>query len=345
MSENIYKRGAVWWCRYQVDGEEFRESLRTGDREIALKRAKEKRKRAVAKSVGDGQMPFEDALIEWSASLEEDETVSATTAERYLCSFRQIDHHLKGKFVDEIDTPLVKTIVKERRDGGISNATVKRDLTALSQFIEYCVDEGWRDEADGNPALSRAKKTRERRSPIVLPTEADIELVIAKAPGNFAHLIRSAWYTGCRQRELVGAERPRLDHRRKQLTVIGKRNKLRTVSLWRAGAYETMKSIIPFVGSPWLFHHDGEPYRSVASRFRTLVLAVQESAQKAGTEFRPFRFHDLRHRYAVDALKSGRSIYTVQQDLGHRSVKTTEIYLAYLTPEEAEAAQKAAHGA
>ncbi|MGB1230598.1 MAG: tyrosine-type recombinase/integrase, partial [Holosporaceae bacterium] len=53
----------------------------------------------------------------------------------------------------------------------------------------------------------------------------------------------------------------------------------------------------------------------------------------------PFRFHDLRHRYAVDYLKNGGSIYTLKGLLGHTSVKTTEGYLAYLTPEEAEAAK------
>ena len=50
--------------------------------------------------------------------------------------------------------------------------------------------------------------------------------------------------------------------------------------------------------------------------------------------FRGVRFHDLRHRHAVDWLKSGRSIYDLQKRLGHTSVKTTEIYCAYLTGEE-----------
>ena len=53
----------------------------------------------------------------------------------------------------------------------------------------------------------------------------------------------------------------------------------------------------------------------------------------------PFRFHDLRHRYAVDYLKAGGSIYDLQQHLGHSSVKTTEIYLDYLSPAETRAAK------
>ena len=58
-----------------------------------------------------------------------------------------------------------------------------------------------------------------------------------------------------------------------------------------------------------------------------------------GVEFRRFRFHHLRHRHAVDWLKSGRDIYSLQGRLGHTSIKTTEMYLAYLTPEEIQAAK------
>jgi integrase/recombinase XerD len=47
-----------------------------------------------------------------------------------------------------------------------------------------------------------------------------------------------------------------------------------------------------------------------------------------------FTFHQLRHLHAVEWLKSGRSIYDLQKRLGHRSIKTTEIYLEFLTPEE-----------
>jgi integrase/recombinase XerD len=43
----------------------------------------------------------------------------------------------------------------------------------------------------------------------------------------------------------------------------------------------------------------------------------------------------LRHLHAVEWLRSGRSIYELQHRLGHSSIKTTEMYLKYLTPEEA----------
>ena len=40
-------------------------------------------------------------------------------------------------------------------------------------------------------------------------------------------------------------------------------------------------------------------------------------------------------------LKSGRSIYDLQHRLGHEPIKTTEIYLKFLTPEEQRAVKYA----
>jgi integrase/recombinase XerD len=64
----------------------------------------------------------------------------------------------------------------------------------------------------------------------------------------------------------------------------------------------------------------------------------RDAGEKQAQDFRLFRFHDLRHLHAVNWVKSGRSIYVLQQRLGHTSVKTTEIYLQFLTPEEKQAA-------
>ena len=69
------------------------------------------------------------------------------------------------------------------------------------------------------------------------------------------------------------------------------------------------------------------------------MAAVGKTAQRDGTEFRRFRFDDLRHRFAVDYLGNGGSIYDLQRHLGHSSIKVTEIYLAHLTPEQERSAR------
>ena len=331
---NTFWRGALLWGRTKIKGRDIKWSLRTDDPDIARLRVKAERDRQVAGAYyGDDRKRFDEVLAAW-AERHIAHHVAANTAKRYAGSLGQLGPFLEDLFLDEIDKAKVIEIVNGRRAAGASTATIRRDLTALSSVIEYAIDQDWREE-DDNPALSRLKRLKERRDPIVLPEPAHIEAVISRAPGMLAAMARAAWLTGCRLDELASAERIKLDHSRRQLTVRGKGNKVRVIDLEYAGCYEILRALPARRGCRWLFwHDDGEPYRNVSSRFAFIVAAERKAAKQARREFRPFRFHDLRHRHAVDWLRSGRSIYDLQQRLGHESVKTTEIYLKFLTPEE-----------
>lgn len=331
-----YWRGSVLWARAGVAGREYRWSLRTGNVGIAARRREAGLAKLIAEShYGEIAVTYEDAFVAWARHLVGH--VAPATATRYAVSLGRIEHHLRGRDIRAIDRGLIAAIVAERREAGVTTATIRRDLGALSSLLGFAEDEGWRE---GNPALERIRRLKERRDPIVLPSPADVAAVEALLPGNLRLLAETARLTGCRQSELVTALRGRVDHQRRQLTVIGKGNRLRVVDLSDA-AWAVIARVPVALRCKWLFWHgDGLPYRNVASRFAGYVRAAQKAAQQEGRPFRPFRFHDLRHLYAVEWLKSGGSIYDLQQHLGHRSIKTTEIYLAYLTPAEAAAAKR-----
>jgi integrase/recombinase XerD len=265
-------------------------------------------------------------------------------------------------------TKLIGRIVASRRDVPyvprgkkkpikVTIATVKRDLTALSSVFDFCIDETWMATNPAhdwlNPGHRRKSRIQERRDPIVLPESAHIQMVIDNATGLFAEMIRAALKTGARLDELGNGQRQHFDRPRAQLAVIGKRNKLRVIDLQDAGedfGLEIFSRLPATMETKALFWHrlpegkqiDGQPsaqaYRQISSNFRRVVAATAAQARKQAQDFRPFRFHDLRHVHAVNWLKSGRSIYILKERLGHTSVKTTEIYLAFLTPEEKRAA-------
>lgn len=54
--------------------------------------------------------------------------------------------------------------------------------------------------------------------------------------------------------------------------------------------------------------------------------------------FAPFRFHDLRHLFAVEALRGGMGVYALSHHMGHSSVGVTEIYLTFLSGEQTQRA-------
>jgi integrase/recombinase XerD len=153
-------------------------------------------------------------------------------------------------------------------------------------------------------------------------------------------IIEAAIRTGARQEELLSARREQVDHERRQLTLFGKRGKVRVIDLEPFDGYELFQSLPVYMGKPSLFwHSEGQNYRTFASQFLKIVVATGKWAAANGVEFRRFRFHDLRHLHAVEWLKSGRSIYDLQRRLGHTSVKTTEGYCIYLTAEEERVAK------
>ena len=157
--------------------------------------------------------------------------------------------------------------------------------------------------------------------------------------------MRAALVTGAREDELARAKSIDVDHGRKQLTMVGKRNKLRVIDLTPFDGYQFLTALPAYVGKPHLFwDHQGAPYTSFAPTFNKLMNPVEGWAKANGVEFRRFPFHHLRHRHAVDWLKSGRDIDSLQGRLRHTSVKTTEMYLAYLTPEETRRRQSGPRG-
>ncbi len=324
-SDNLYKRDGVWYARIQVQGRDIRRSLRTASRAEAKKRlATVLEQVSHFRSYGEARHRWKDAVVEWANSKPE---ISAGTMKRYLVSLGQVRGILDDLHVDEIT---VRTIAQIARRPGASNATRRRDITAVSVVLRWCAAQGWRED---NPARSWDRSViKERRDPIVLPTEADIAAVVAAAPGNFAQMIRFAQYTGMREEECASLEWAQIDQRRNAVNLTRtKTNRARSVSLDDRAA-GTLVGTATRLGSPFVFWHGaGNRYLNVSSRFAAIVKR---------TNARRFRFHDLRHWYAVDYLRSRRgSIYTLQQQLGHTSIRTTEMYLAYLTPDEQRAAK------
>lgn len=346
MPKNLYTRNGIYWARFKVNGVEYRESLRTRSERVAERNLKAlvDEIRAKAHFGIEGPKGWAEAVVAWSA----DPTAvrSASTRKRYLVSLRQLRPLLDGKTLADIDTRLVKTIVRARAGQGATNATIRRDLTAMSSVIEHAIDEEWMDT---NPTLAiRRKRLKESRDPIVLPIAAEIKMMVAASPARFGDAIEFARETGMREEEIFGLRRASI--KRDAITFVGKRNKMRTIPL-TPKARQIVERQVPFITSDYVFWHgDGQRWSSPASRFGDIRRRVARKAAQAGQEFRGFRFHDLRHLYAVEFLRQRRgSLYDLQQLLGHDSIKTTEEYLRFLTPDEVKVAmhvvaQKAARG-
>lgn len=331
--QNLYKRAEVWWLRATIRGVEYRESLRTGDLKTARK-ARNARIEQIKACVWRGERKWSwlEAVTEWASHAKDQ--ISPNTAKRYAVSL-QLALPTFGKLdIHEIDGKAIADFMLMRRRRGATTATIRRDLTALSRVLEYAEAMGWRE---GNPTLSKRRILKERRDPISLPRHEDVETMISASSPRFGALIRAAWLTGCRQNELVTAKWSGFNEQAATLEVLGKGNKRRIISLSPA-ALSHIRMVQHTMGSELIFcREDGQAFLQAASDFTQIRRTVVEQAHKNGQKFVRFRFHDLRHLFAVESLQSGAlSIYGLSKHLGHTSVKTTEIYLEFLSPGEAD---------
>ena len=140
--------------------------------------------------------------------------------------------------------------------------------------------------------------------------------------------------TGARKRELLDAQWQDFDINRRTWRIpISKSGKARFVPL-SDGALAVLASIPRLPGCPWAFANPdtAKPYVSIYYAWNTARL-------QAGLA--DVRMHDLRHSFASLLINSGRTLYEVQQILGHTQIKTTQRY-AHLSQDTLLAAANSA---
>jgi integrase/recombinase XerD len=320
MSEtNMYAVRGQWYLRIEIGGKKYRESLHT-DNVREARRLRDARLKVIEAQARHGAVEWAKAVVAWAEHAKGQ--ISDRTMARYLGSLKSCEPYLIGRMVSAIDGAVIRSLVAARRRV-VEIATVRRDLTAISRVLAYAQSIGWRE---GNPALDAFRTLRERRDPIVLPDDGSIDSVLSRCSPALRNLAIAARLTGARQAELTALKWPQFNEAAGTLEILkgkGSRRRVITLSLAArdhiAKLPRTSESILPSSEGGW---------KSPSPAF---AKAVKRAAPRVA-----FRFHDLRHLYAVETLRAGVSIYRVSQHLGHTSVATTEIYLAHLTPEEAE---------
>jgi len=342
MSKNLYQRGEIWWARFKVRGVCYRRSLLTRSRAVA-----EKRLKALRQSIEDeavfgiaGPVSWPDAVVAWHETIAAD--IGAKTIKRYQVSLRTLRPFLDHLSVQQVNGDALRDMVKARKRHGVTNATIRRDLTAISSVLNHACDLGW-TERNAAAEINRKRLAPERTHRIALPADASIAAMRAAVPKRWRDLIDFARRRGMRADEIVSLRHDAIDRKAMTITIArGKGNRTRVVPIDRADV-ALIDRQPRHIRSPFVFwEDDGDPISNLSSRWGGYQRRVAQKVAQSGVEFVRFRFHDLRHLFAVEYLRARRgSIYDLQGELGHESITTTERYLAFLTPDEQRAAKQA----
>jgi site-specific recombinase XerD len=145
-------------------------------------------------------------------------------------------------------------------------------------------------------------------------------------------ILETLFSTGLRVSELVSLNRDQIDLERREFSVRGKGDKLRVVFLSDTAAHwlecylrtrkDNFKPLFIRYSGKVDAKKDGEKMRLTA---RSVEEIVSKYAKRCGLpmEVTP---HTLRHSFATDLLIGGADLRSVQEMLGHESIRTTQVY-------------------
>lgn len=335
LPKGLYRRGEIIWARFKVRGVEYRESLRTRTVKAAERALKIRKQEIIDRAYFGATEPtsWMAAVVSWSTLGAKAFGIKPATFERYQVSLGQMRAWLDDKDVHEIDGKLLKQIVQDRQRMGVTNATIRRDMTAVSSVLAHCVDQDWAEE-NAAKTLDRTR-FKERREPIILPRQDSVDVVFALA-SRFIAMAEFSLETGMREEEVASLTHDQIDRRRMAVTSEeNKGNEVKHIVLTKK-ALAIIDRQPRYLRQPFVFWRGkGERFQNVGSQFYATVQRVARKAAQDGIEFKRFRFHDLRHLFAVRYLQERRgTLYDLQLIMGHKSIKTTEGYLKHLTPDE-----------
>jgi site-specific recombinase XerD len=162
-------------------------------------------------------------------------------------------------------------------------------------------------------------------------------------------ILETLFSTGLRVAELVKLDRDQIDLKRQEFGVKGKGNKLRvvflsdTASQWIERYLQSRQDrfkplFIRYSGSVDA-QKNGENMRLTA---RSIEKIVTKYAKRCGLPIKVSP-HTLRHSFATDLLIGGADLRSVQEMLGHESIRTTQVY-THVTNRHLKEVHKAFHG-
>ncbi|MDE7472418.1 MAG: tyrosine-type recombinase/integrase [Muribaculaceae bacterium] len=230
-------------------------------------------------------------------------------------------------------------------DQGCTARTLRRKATALRSFYKYLMRAG---KIDHNPASDLILAKPDKPLPSFIRPLETRELF--DSPFDRQSFIETRnrlltlmlYTTGIRRAEIIGLTDINVDTSRRELKVLGKRNKERIVPFG-----DELKEMIDLyrklrkretIAEPERFfvRPGGLPlYPGLVERIVHDTLTGHAHAPKLSP-------HVLRHSCATDLLNNGAEITAVQQLLGHASLRTTQVY-THLTYRELKQNYQLAH--
>jgi site-specific recombinase XerD len=292
--------------------------------------------------------PLSQAIHRYLEYLRAEENKSPLTVDAYrqsltlLPSLMNIDD---PRQVDKQSVRVYKSALHAYRSKQGREFTIRtknHHLTILRAFLRYLIQE---EEQDVYPP-DRVTRFKEEQRKVKVLFHEELERLLS-APDISTRegkrdlaILQTFFSTGLRLAELRSLNCRDLHFDTREISVRGKRGKIRVVFL-SDKAVEALKSyldtrvdhltplFIRALERASTIMPPGEEFR--LSRV-SIWNIVKKYALKAGVVSNPSP-HTLRHSFATDLLRNGADLRSVQEMLGHKDLGTTQIYTHVTNPQ------------
>lgn len=218
----------------------------------------------------------------------------------------------------------------ERRAAGLGEASVAHHLTVLRIFFRFLVAEG---ELDRDPTARIASPRLSSFLPSLLSPD-EVEQLLAAPKGSTWRaerdraLLEVLYAAGARISEALALRTDGIEPSLRVLRLTGKGQKTRIVpcgeqaraalTRWIEGTRRSLPNAAQ--RAEVFLSKSGKPLDRI-SAWRV----VKAAARAAGlsSDISP---HTLRHSFATHLIEGGADLRSVQEMLGHASIRTTEVY-------------------
>ena len=237
------------------------------------------------------------------------------------------------------------------RDGlPLQRVTQSYHIVALRAFLRYLLVQ--RDTPTLSPDKVELPKQSSRSIAFLNPEQVERLLSSPQVSNTIGlrdkAILETLFSTGLRVSELINLNRDQVDLERKEFGVKGKGNKLRVVFLSDTAAEWIERYLRSRQDNfkPLFIRHSGKvDAQKSGEKMRLTVRSIQnivaKYAKRSGLPIEATP-HTLRHSFATDLLIGGADIRSVQEMLGHESIRTTQVY-THVTNRHLKEVHKAFH--
>ena len=223
-----------------------------------------------------------------------------------------------------VDPHTLNMFVMELRHSNTSGKSIKRYLSSIRVFFAFLMEIG---EVETNPALLIKTPKVERELPKTIDFD-DLKKMMTINSSQYKELrsvlmIELLYSCALRVSELVGINLEDIDMNEGFVKVMGKGNKARFSPMGQT-TIDVLKRYIkqrPNCNSDALFINQ----KNTRISTRTVQNVVKKRALQVGVSINVHP-HMLRHAAATHFLQSSHDLRTVQEFLGHKSIKSTQVY-------------------